>query len=330
MPKKKPTTKKKTATSPTVSNATSSRAGKRTLLSDYNKWLPILLIVGGLLAFVLSGWLWWEKVYQSPSRVFWGMFDSAMNTRSVTRHTIQDTGAAKLDQKIRLGFGGENYAYGMTTITQQSPEGEQRVVTETIGLPKMDFARYKEIDPGQSGSDGNRLDFSSITGIWGKSESEEMKQDGYFSEAFLGIVPFASMQQSDRAYIVNMMKDRDVYHTDLSQMERTFDNGKRVYKYKVAIKPQAYVQMLQEFLRRSGFGELSGLDPQNYADAADVELSLFIDPVSRQLVKITYDSGIREERYGDYGIQSKLQIPQETISMEELQSRLQAIQTPGN
>ena len=84
--------------------------------------------------------------------------------------------------------------------------------------------------------------------------------------------------------------------------------------------------MLQQFVKKLGLPEIAGLDPSQYAGVADLETEFKIDKNSRQLVEIKYLGTGQQEFYSDHGLNGQIQIPEQTIPITELQTRIQNLQ----
>ncbi|MDB5163476.1 MAG: hypothetical protein JWS12_93, partial [Candidatus Saccharibacteria bacterium] len=134
----------------------------------------------------------------------------------------------------------------------------------------------------------------------------------------------------DRARLLQEIATKQVYAPDYSKVKRSYEHGRRLYTYNVSIKPDAYVSMLQTYTKDIGLTSVAGLDPAAYANSAAITLQLSVDVFSRQLVRISYPNqsaqSERVEEYSGYGGSYRIALPTKTISLSELQNRVQAIQ----
>jgi len=280
-----------------------------------------LTIIGAILL-AIAGFFWWTNVFNNPENVFFGMLDNSLATSSVTRQVKEESAGGSVERFTRLQTGITNAAETLE-ITKQ---GQATVTKETVGTPDTDYARYAKIETNQTTESGQPADFSSVEGAWGKSTEEQSAQVQYFNQAFLGTVPFASMNGNDRRELIQFMRDNNVYKVSYADVEKTTENGRKVYVYKVGINPTTYFEMLQQFVKKLGLPEIAGLDPSQYAGVADLETEFKIDKNSRQLVEIKYLGTGQQEFYSDHGLNGQIQIPEQTIPITELQTRIQNLQ----
>lgn len=295
-------------------------------------WMGRLLIAAGVILLVISGWFWWSKVFNSPANVFNGMLARSLSTTSVTRHVVQNGSGSGQEEVTQLNFGAQNFAHTETTVTQKDQTGQaSTVVTESIGTPKADYARYVSIKTAQKSSSGKPLDYSQVVSVWGKSDSSSASSTGgYFNQAILGIIPFGNLEPRERHALLNEIRQNNVYVTDYSKVQTKKVNERKVYVYTVSVNPQAYVRMLQDYAKDIGQGTVAGLDASSYAGAKAVSLQLTVDTISRQLVSIGYpgqaQANSRTEQYTGYGGLYHIELPVKTVSFSELQSRVQSVQ----
>lgn len=284
-----------------------------------------LLLIAGVIIFAISGGLWWRNVHNSAANVFWGMLDNSLSTTSVTKSMKEGSEQYSTEQNFRIMMGEQHVSYGLSRVSENTPQSTTTVVTETIGTPDRNFARYKDIDTTQKTASGEEADFSSVEGVWGWQDVVE-SGSSYFNESFLGIVPFAQLNPGQRAQLADIIRERNVYSTDFARAEKKREDGRPVYVYDVTINPSAYVGMMNSLIDIVGLQNAQQIDPAQYAQSADIQLQFTVDVRSRQLRKITYASDGREEVYRDYGVISQVEIPTDAIRIEELQQRLQEVQ----
>jgi len=293
-----------------------------------NKPLIVLLAVSASFFFIFSGWLWWTRLYQNPERVFHTMLANSLSTSSITRQVSQAADGNSLDQLIRLDLGTQNRSRIVSTLEQSAGSSQTSVSTESIGTTDQDYSRYTRIQTNQKDADGETLDFSGVLNIWGESSpanSAGAGQARYLNEALLGIVPFGNLSSSERESLLTYINDNQIFKTDYNAVARTTQDGRSVYVYNVTIEPGSYIVMLQEFTKALGVDPVSGLDQQSYADAPQLQIAMSVDTLSQQLVKIVYAGGGRQESYSGHGLTEPIVLPEQTIPLDKLQSRLQAI-----
>lgn len=289
-----------------------------------------LITIAIVIVVVVLGWTWWTKVFNSPSNVFNEMLERSLSSSSVVRHVRQAGENGQQDEYTQLIFGAQNLVHVKSTTSQLNQAGQTtKVVTESIGTPTDDYARYVSITSNQPAINGKKPDYSSIENVWGKAESVPGQTKGqYFNQAVFGIMPFGNLGPRERETLLNQIRKTGVYTTNYGQAKKQKDHGRSQYVYDVKIKPQAYVSMLQTFSKLTGMGDASGLDPAGYADAQAITLQFTVDVLSRQLVRITYPGETANqhlEEYSGYGGLYNVQIPSKTISFTELQNRTQQL-----
>ncbi len=292
-----------------------------------NWWAPVLA-GAAVIIFTASGWGWWHFVRSSPERTFYAAVVNSFRTTGVTRRVDQASSGQRLEQRTAVSVGAQHVAHGHTTISQQGDITAQ-VKTETISTPKEDYVRYTAIETTQKNQAGKPLDFSKLVNVWGKSTAQGNSPQGageLYNESVLGVVPVGNLSAAQRQEIMQFIRSKNVYTLDPKKIERGRDGMRPVYTYEVTVAPEAYIGMLKLFGKAAGLTQLEGIDPANYKEAQPLEFKVKVDVWSRQLSAITFGSGERTERLSGYGIPRSVALPKDTISLQELQNRLQATQ----
>ena len=282
-------------------------------------WVVLLLILSGV---GLNSW--YRSIYSDPRRVFSAMIENALQTGSVTKKVTQIDANQSLEQTVRLQTGKEHIAHGVTNISQQGA-ASATVMTESIGTPTTDYVRYRSIETDQKGVQGNDLDFSEVVGVWGETPSTGETSGDIYNETALGVIPFGNVSNDDRKRLMSMVRELDVYRVEYANVQRVDTGGRAAYEYTVKVLPQAYVAYLKEYARSVGLTHLENINPDQYANADAIEFTVRVDILSRRLVGITYQNG-REERFVSYGGRVPVSKPTETISVDELQEKIQSVQ----
>ncbi len=286
-----------------------------------DKQLVRILILASIAIMIFSGWLWWQRIYLSPKRVFWGMLNNSLSVGGVTRHISQSDSTAKITQTTQIVFGAQNVSHTLATLTQKNPQGGDSVVnTENLGTPSNDYSRYIHIQSLRRNSTGKAPDFSKIEGVWGKSEDNTGAQ--YLSQASLGVIPFANLNSLNRRAIINLMETSVAYKPDLATVKREGAN----YTYTVSINPGSYINVLKELSKLTGISQLAGLNASDYQNSPPLQAAVTVNKISRQLLKITYAATNQEETYDAYGLKTVVSLPSKTITLSELQTRLFSLQ----
>jgi hypothetical protein len=290
------------------------------------------MYVVGLVLLVLSCFLWWNKVYLSPERAFWGMINNSLSTEGATIETSQSANQSQLKQIVQMQLGDTYKAHSLTTLTQ----GNTEVKTEIIGTKDADYTRYRSIKTDQKNAQGKALDVSKVVNVWSKSDNSQQtdtQASGHqlLAQAVLGVglpvgsvpVPIGDVGATKRADLLRQIKSQNVYQTSFAAKDVTKEkkDGRTVYTYSVKIQTILYVRLMKEFAKDLGLHELDNVDPNTYQTTEPLNIKLTVDPVSRQLVAIDTGQGYKQS-YAGYGLPLKADVPKNAISAEELQKRL--------
>lgn len=284
----------------------------------------------GVLVLAVGVFLWSQFIFLDQERVFQDMLKNTLKTQSVTRVIEQDFGLQQLEQISRLHLGGQAVVSGQTTITQTGTAAAE-VVTEDIGTPERDFVRYTKIDTSEESADGSDLDFSEIIGIWGVSEPQPGQEGSTvgeaYSEATLGVLPFANISPTDQARLYDYTQETQMYKIDYLGITEGERNGRTTYIYPVSLQPEPYVTYLQQLAELQGLTQLEGVNPAQFRNVSPVRIIIEIDVLSRQPVSIEYGEDERQETLRDFGLLRTVDIPQleDTVPATTLQQRLQSV-----
>lgn len=264
----------------------------------------------------------------NPERTFYAAINNSLRTHGMSRIVEQDSGTQKLSQKVHLNQSAQHVAQGQTTIVQSAEEVGAEIVTKAVGTPFEDYVSYSKIQTSQKGKDGQPLNFDNLLGIWGKSTSAAPGQTTgeLYNESVLGVVPVGNLSAKDRTALMDLITSQKVYQIDPDKTTRAIENGRPVYTYDVTVPPEAYVAMLKQFASNVGLNQLEGINPADYAQSQPLTFKLKVDVWGQNFIGVEYQDGSRNEKYGSYGIVRDIKVPQESIPVEELQARLQAVQ----
>lgn len=280
----------------------------------------IILVV----ALVSAGWLTWSKLIVDPDKVLADTLNNSLKTPSITREVVQNQGTSGVNQVSYISFRQpEPAANTKTNIYQVTPDNTTASVeTETIGTNNSDYVRYTNIKEagGKDGTGG----LSDLIGTWAKrSDTDGKAMPGgsltFFNEGLFSIVPFGNLDKQSRETLIGLMNEKNLYK--YTSAEKKFENGRLVYVYSLNINPADLVEVLRSYMQLSGNGDVAQLDPAEYKDAPPIAIQITVDVLSRQLASIQYPQG-RIENYSGYGLYRPLDLPTETIPIEQLQQRV--------
>ena len=303
-------------------------------IGSSNKKLKIftsVLMLTAIIVVTASAWAWWHYVRSNPKRVFEAMVANSLKTTGVTHQVKQTSGEQSLSQTIQYMTTPYNVVHANTTLSQGGASNAS-VLTETIGTPFTDYVRYLDVITAQKGADGKPLDFSKLIGVWGKTNSSvdgvETQSNGeLFNETILGVIPVVNLPANSRNRLLRQINENNVYTPDYSTVERRIKNGRPEYTYTVSIKPEPYVAMLKQLAQEVGLTQLEQVNPANYANSEPLQFKISVDVWTRQLTAINFsDANFRSEQYSSYGVRKPVGLPVQTISVDELQQRLQSIE----
>lgn len=278
---------------------------------------------GGTLLLALSFWLWWHYQYLNPQNVFWGAVNNNLIINGVTKQTKSVGSSESLDQYEQISLGASNTVKSVATITQEG-DNKSTVVTETLGTPKANFARYTKIETNQKTKDGKNPDFSPVLQQWSKSEIDGTSS-GMFATAIFDALPFAHFNAQQRKQVIGDMKQQKVYDIDFTKVGKERKNGRLYYIYDTKIAGEKYIALLKQVDSMMGLNQLKALDPTQYEGGAPVQLKITVDAIAHQVSSLTYVENNRTSTYSGWGVQQNFLSPDKTISQDELQAKLNGI-----
>ncbi len=297
-----------------------------TSLSAINKKATVIWIcLVATIIFIISGWAWVHSVYLSSNNVFWGMLNNNLATTSVTGHIIQTGQGQSLDQYTQKQFGAENLAHSLITLKQTGGVADATVRSETIGTPTADYSRYLSIESQQRTAKGKPIDTSNLIGVWAKADikNSQTVSSQSFRQSLLGIVPFANLNSQQRRNIIQLMRDKNVYDISKSPVKSEVVNGRQAFVYDVTINPQGYLDVTIQVIKDMGLGDI-GLNSSQYDNSPNFKAQFTVDKLSRQLIKISYPASGQQVTFSSQGLEQAVTLPTQTITMTELQKRIQA------
>lgn len=306
---KKPALKKISIQRPTRQTFTSTKFIATTLI------LVSLVLLGG------SAYVWYNRIFSDTDRVFYGMLSRSLETDSITRTVTQKDSSRTANQTYYIAFSPQT-TMESTTVVEQVGQDRQTssVTTKTIGQKNADYVQYSKISIPQSQSGGS--DFSKVLNQWAKRENnpEKGEQAQFLDEAIFTFIPFGNFSQENRADLIEMIKQKNVY--TLSNSQISYQEGRPVMQMTVSIKPKALIEVLRQYAEYSGIGDQSLLNPADYEKAANIGVDVKIDMLSRHLTQLDFPGQTRSETYTAYGLNRNIEIPTKTQTIPELQSKL--------
>lgn len=288
------------------------------------KFIVVLAVIVGVAT--LGAWMYHNA--SNPDRVFWGMVDRSLQTTAYTRHTQQKNASQSVDQILQTTTEPDQIVYA-ETVFEQSGVDAARAVTENIGTPTHDYVRYTSIATAQKNEEGDPLNFSSVLNIWGITESADESQTTgqLYNQAVLGVIPIGNLNASQRKELIKTMRDQGAYEFKVTKTTRTWPFGRPNYTFSVTIKPVPYITALKQYASMVGLNHLEEIDPQQYASAGELAFDISVDGWTHQATMTTQGGGSKTELISGYNLKKQLPgPPQDTISVDELQTKLQTVQ----
>ncbi len=302
--------------------------GFRTGYSRINKNKLIKRVAAvGLVLLIINGYLAYTRVYLSPERRFWMAIENNLTTSSVVRET-QTGGTGNLNsEKTRFTFGAQAAQNKISSASLKSATSESNVTTQTVTTVKDQYIRYLNIFSSEKKESGDKYDFSKLENVWamqprttGKAAADSQRTA--YIQPLVTLVPFGNLTASSRDKIMDSLKK--VYVTDFKHVTYQDINDEKFIVYSVQVQTKKYVMALKQHFIASGLGEFAPLDPSAYPENAHVNAQFIINKKNNNLTAISFNN--QSEHYTDYGITNQITIPTNTITLDELQQRLQAAQ----
>lgn len=285
---------------------------------------PLVLTVVAIVIMTIVSIAWWNSIYLRPRNVFEDMLKNNLATKSITKMTNNSDGNSTLEKTDQLSFVPQVASQSVLDITQPGPAGETNVVTESIGTLQADYSKYLKIDTSEKGANGKQLDYTSVLNIWGKS-SAQSGQPQNLQQSVLGLVPFANIRPEERQKIITMLINDQAYKVDYSKVEPKELDGYSALVFPVSIDSAKYLATLIELSKIGGYADLKGLDPAQYKDNPPIEVKMIVDKRSRKLLEVDFAGTDQKETYASYGLSMPIQVPENTIPIQELQQKIQDV-----
>lgn len=289
---------------------------------------PRRSIAVALVVLVVTGsFAWWQFIWQDPHRVFDDMLASNLETTSVTRTVTAGNSMQSIDQTVRLEMGGTNAADWLVAERQNGAS----VTYERIGTPTAGYVRYIKLAPSAEVASSKHLNLTSILNVWARTDDKTSTDlQLLYGQTLFDVMnaptpPIGNMPDSQRENILAFIRDQKVFTPDYGSVKSETVGGRNVYTYTVSVPLAAYIRMMQAFAHDLGMNTLDTLDPEQYVNLQPIKMTMSVDRVSHQLVKLAYGNSGYVQTYGDWGQVTPITMPAHTITTTELQTRLQAL-----
>ncbi len=284
------------------------------------KVLVSVMVLIGLGLFGFSSYYWYQNIFLKPDNVFWGMIDNSLQASSLTKKVEQTDGTSSQTERYYLQFTPQPLVKTVTDVEQiDKTRNKSSVTSESIGVKDADYLRYTAININKT--DDDKTDYSKLLNTWAIRKTDEQK--GQKAEALdqvlFTFIPFGNFSADRSTELMNSLKSKNVY--SLKTTKLTYENMHPVYNVQLSLKPKSYIEVLNMYAKYSGLGDKETLQASNYDDSKEITVNIKIDALSRQLKEIEYDNG-RVEEYVDYNVFENVELPKNTITIDELQARI--------
>lgn len=307
----------------------SSRKDKKTNLKSLTfKQSISLLVVATLFLFGASGYYWYQNVFTNPDRVLSDMLDKSLQTTGIQHKTGQIAEQGGAEQKIFVSFSPQVVSQTITNIEETGQNGRTRVSYEKLGTQNADYARYTRLDIAEQNA-GQKQKMKESLGVWGKQESSPQtgQSAGFLGEALQSVVLFGNLNAEQRREIKKEIRKENLYK--YVSYERKSQNGRPVIAYKIELDQSSLVQVLKKYGEVTGLGNTAGLNPAQFENEPNLPINLEIDMLSRHLKSSEIIGAASPQTYISYNLSRHIELPKNTVTLQELQGRLQPLLEQG-
>jgi hypothetical protein len=291
---------------------------------SYKKLVTLMLCVGVIL-FATSGYVYYKNVFTNPDRVLAAMLNKSLQVNRVQRNLIQSGPQSSIDQVYYNTFVPQLAMQSEVQLREGNLQSGKvtKVTNETTGNATQDFVRYTSIELPEGA--GNK-DFGKVINVWGKRVQDKKTgaKPTFLNESIFSIVPFGNLSAAQRDVIIQEVNKQKLYNYQQSKV--SYDGVRPQISYNIALKPESLLKVLSKYSEVTGVGDKEQLDPKQYKDSPDINIVMTVDLISRHVKSVKFTDTQRVENYGAYGLKRQITFPSESISIDELQSRLQQFQ----
>ena len=298
----------------------------RPLFKGFTDWFETLnhkkiakwLVVAALIIAIGSSYFWYTRVYMNGERRFWIAIENSLSTKSVVRTLNQGGTGNQVVQKYRLNFAPQRVIENNVEFTTRSATENTRIVTEGIITPQDQFLRYTEFED----EGGNDLD--SVLGLWAQESSNEQNAEDArinFVSEHVTLVIFGNFNPNYRNQVIKQLQDRNVYSGTLMNPFEIEKDGEKLLVYNLKLDIRAYAEILGNAFVDAGYGEFPPLEPSRYREGAQVGVEITVNKRTNKVADVVF--GGRAESYSNYGVIKDVTLPTVTISIPELQQKVQ-------
>ena len=281
---------------------------------------PAIFVIVGVLLLATSAYALDVVILQSPQRVWWSAMQTSMALKGVacTVHKQDD------NQEIWLDLTGKKIALVTTTLSQNGTT----VTTQDINTPQADYIRYTSVATAAKNTSGKALDTSKILNVWAKQPRTPASSPSILGQVALGgcIVPLVNVPQPQSDQLTAELKKGKVFQTNFAKSAYHWSLTRPYRDYAVTVDPTDYIPFMKQVDSLYGTQALSSVSADSFNGSKSQQLTFRIDAYSRRIQKIWYNGRPESFTFTRYGQVPQTTPPSKTISVTELQQRLQALQ----
>ena len=286
-------------------------------LAKLTKYFLIFAVVILLATF----WVWYTRLYLTNERRFWNAIETSMSVPSVVRTLEQGGSGNQVIQQYRFHYAPQQVIENKVQFTQKSATVDTSVVTEGIIFPDDQYLRYVAFE-NNSPSGESVSDIDELLGQWARQEAPDPEEArlNYLSE-YVTLVVFGNFPANIRSEIMQELQDGNVYSVDYENAIEDTVNGDEVLRYATTVNLRAFAETLNGAFIRAGYGDFPPLNPENYREGSTLNSSIVVKKRDNTIVGVNF--GNRQETYSNYGVVKNIEVPDASLTIEELQSRVQ-------
>jgi hypothetical protein len=292
-----------------------------------SKKLLSTLMLFGIVIMLVAAWLWYTRLYLNNERRFWMAVDNSLATTSVTKVVKSEDTFQTSDNRQRLHFASTMQNESRTYLSQGDEQNKSQVVTNTLVRPDDFYVQYESISTTEKASDGSDIDFGNLNGVWARQDNSpetlEAVKNNYVG-SIINLIPNGNLPKDLRSQLINELRSSGAYKTDYKNASDKVIDGRPTLSYDLVIDKKKYATALNNFYKQTRFGEIADINPENFVEEDVIRVTVVIDKWSNRITSVGTIGG--EEKYGGYGITTIQALPKDTISLTELQTRLQSVQ----
>jgi|GEM_PF-6037924 len=280
---------------------------------DWRQAVAILIVIVSVLAF--AKWYWYSQYYMIPKNVFWGAIDQNFQTGYITKIVKQQSGQQVMIKQDNLQFRGSLLANSIVTLQNNSPNNKSLVVTQTIGTTMADYLKYDQID----GNNKNKA-----VNVWAVGNNSKGEQPRILNDALVSSpIMFGYLNTQKRQELIKNLRSQKVFDVDFGKTDTKYKiDGRRVYAFDVNIKLSSYIKIYSQYLKDMGQDSLAQ-QMSNAAIGGTLKATIYINPASRQMVRMQPKNSDIYESYSNFGLSRLVEPPKNVkLSIARLQQEL--------